>query len=159
MSAVIDNIRWDYGPDDEIEYFDIEKSYYITKYRPINETSGLDFKPEWFRQDAVRKQSYGKYSNTIYGSRKYKEYWDEQKRRCIEGYEINGYRITGDNYFFLNFYNLKTSSVETINQSYGFPEFLVFQYEYFHYVEMCALLGKDVSVLKSRGIKTCPTLW
>lgn len=152
MSAVIDNIRWDYGPDDEIEYFDIEKSYYITKYRPINETSGLDFKPEWFRQDAIRKQSYGKYSNTIYGSRKYKEYWDEQKRRCIEGYEINGYRITGDNYFFLNFYNLKTSSVETINQSYGFPEFLVFQYEYFHYVEMCALLGKDVSVLKSRGI-------
>ena len=30
--------------------------------------------------------------------------------------------------------------------------FLVFQYEYFHYVEMCELLGKDVGLLKSRGI-------
>jgi hypothetical protein len=34
----------------------------------------------------------------------------------------------------------------------SFPMFLVFQYEYFHYVEMCELLGKDVGLLKSRGI-------
>jgi hypothetical protein len=30
--------------------------------------------------------------------------------------------------------------------------FLVFQYEYFHYVEMCEILGKDVGLLKARGI-------
>jgi hypothetical protein len=73
-------------------------------------------------------------------------------RRCNEGYEVNGYRVTGDNYFFLNFYNLKSSDADTINQSYGFPQFLVFQYEYFHYLEMCQLLKRDTSVLKSRGI-------
>ena len=30
--------------------------------------------------------------------------------------------------------------------------FLVFQYEYFHYVEMCELLGKDVALLKARAL-------
>lgn len=30
--------------------------------------------------------------------------------------------------------------------------FLTFQYEYFHYVEMCELLGKDVGLLKARAL-------
>ncbi len=152
MGAIIEGQYWDYGPNDTIDCFDIEKSYFLTKYRPINDKEGLDFNPDWFREDAIRKQSTGRYSNTIYGTRKYKEFWDERMRRCIEGYEVNGYKITGDNYFFLNFYNLKTSEIDTINQTYGFPSFLVFQYEYFHYIEMCQLLGKDVAVLKSRGL-------
>lgn len=94
----------------------------------------------------------GSYSNSIYGSRSYKEFWDEERERCNIGYESNGYRLTGDNYFFLNFYNLKTSEMDTINQGYAFPAFLVFQYEYFHYVELCEKLGYDVGLLKSRGI-------
>ena len=43
---IIDGIRWDYGPNDKIEYFDADKSYYLTKYRPINDTEGLDFDPD-----------------------------------------------------------------------------------------------------------------
>lgn len=30
--------------------------------------------------------------------------------------------------------------------------FLVFQYEYFHYVELCELLNKDVGLLKARAL-------
>jgi hypothetical protein len=30
--------------------------------------------------------------------------------------------------------------------------FFVFQYEYFHYVEMCELLQKDVGLLKARSM-------
>ena len=41
------------------------------------------------------------------GSKKYLDFWKEQFRRCNEGYISHGYRITGDNYFFLNFYRLK----------------------------------------------------
>ena len=149
---IIDGIRWDYGPNDPIDHFDFNKSYWITKYRPINDVDGLDFNPNLFREAAIHKQTTGKYSGAIYGSKAYKEYWNEQKRRCIEGYEFDGYRITGDNYFFLNFYNLKTSEVDQVNQAFGFPSFLVFQYEYFHYIEMCELLKKDIGVLKSRGI-------
>ena len=38
--------NWDVRIDDPIEYFDSYKSYYITKYRPINDTEGLDFDPD-----------------------------------------------------------------------------------------------------------------
>lgn len=151
---IIDGIRWDFGPNDTIEYFDNTKSYYLTKYRPINDTEGLDFNPNWFREDAINKLKTGRYSPTSIpmGSKTHRDWWIERKLRCNEGYESNGYRLTGDNYFFLNFYNLKSSDSETINQNYGFPEFFVFQYEYFHYSEMCELLKKDSSALKSRGI-------
>lgn len=151
---IIDGITWDYGPNDPIEYFDIEKSYFITKYRPINDTQGLDFNPNWFREDAINKLKTGRYSPSSipFGSKTHVDWWKERIERCNNGYTVNGYRVTGDNYFFLNFYNLKSSSFDTINQTYGFPEFLVFQYEYFHYLEMCEKLKKDTSVLKSRGI-------
>lgn len=149
---IIDGVRWDYGPNDVIDTFDFNKSYWITKYRPINDIDGLDFNPDLFRETAIRKQSTGKYSGAIHRSKAYKEFWDREKDRCINGYEVNGYRVSGDNYFFLNFYNLKTSEVDQVNQDFGFPSFLVFQYEYFHYIEMCELLKKDIGVLKSRGI-------
>ena len=75
--------------------------------------------------------------------------------RCVKGFESHGYRITGDNYFWLNFYRLK-SSIEGAKAGAGrqlsFPMFLVFQYEYFHYVEMCEILGKDVALLKARAL-------
>lgn len=147
-------IVWDFPIDSQIEYFDSYKSYELTKYRPINDTEGLDFNPDWFREDAINKLKTGRYSPSSIpiGSKTHRDWWKERIRRCNEGYEVNGYRITGDNYFFINFYNLKSSDIESINQSYGFPQFLVFQYEYFHYLEMCEKLKKDVSVLKSRGI-------
>lgn len=153
-------IKWDVKLTEKIEYFDSYLSYELTGYRPINDTKGLDFDPDWFRQDAINKLRTGRYtpSSIPMGSKTHKDWWKERIRRCNEGYEVNGYRITGDNYFFLNFYNLKDSEANTINQSYGFPTFLVFQYEYFHYLEMCEKLKKDTSVLKSRGIKTCPPL-
>ena len=151
----IDGIKWDFGPDDDIEYFDSTKSYYITKYRPINDTEGLDFDPDWFRQDAINKLKTGRYTSLIKGSKAHRDFWRERKQRCIEGLEINGYRLTGDNYFWLNFYRLK-DSIEGTKASSGrdlsFPRFFVFQYEYFHYIEMCELLKKDVGLLKARSL-------
>ena len=154
MSATINGIYWDYGPDDKIKYFDASKSYYITGYRPINETEGLDFDPDWFREDAINKQKSGRYSPSSIPmfSRSHRNWWLERQRRCIEGFESHGYTITGDHYFFLNFYSLKSSEIGETNQQYGFPEFLVFQYEYFHYLSLCAKLDLDAAVLKSRGI-------
>lgn len=146
--------KWDFPLTAKIEYFDPEKSYELTKYRPINDTMGLDFNPDWFREDALTKLRTGRFSPSSIplSSKTHIDWWKERIKRCNEGYEVNGYRVSGDNYFFLNYYNLKSSDADTINQIYGFPEFLVFQYEYFHYLEMTELLKKDVSVLKSRGI-------
>lgn len=152
---IIDGIRWDYGPDDPIEYFDPTKSYWVTKYRPINETEGLDFDPDWFREDAINKITTGKYSGLLIGTKSHRDFWRERLDRCTNGYNINGYRVTGDNYFWLNFYRLKTSiegSKASAGRKLNFPKFLVMQYEYFHYVEMCEILGKDVGLLKARAL-------
>jgi hypothetical protein len=37
----------------------------------------------------------------------------------------------------------------------AFPVFTTEHYKWFHYVELCELLGKDVCALKSRGVKYC----
>ena len=37
----------------------------------------------------------------------------------------------------------------------GFPRFAAKQYEFFHYMEMCECIGKDVCMLKARAVKTC----
>lgn len=152
---MIKSIEWDVKIGDPIEYFDPYLSYELTGYRPINDTQGLDFNPDWFREDAINKLKTGKYSKTIYGTKAYKEFWDERFERCTNGMVANGYRLTGDNYFWLNFFRLK-SSIEGAKASSGrdlnFPKFLVFQYEYFHYVEMCEMLGKDVGLLKARAL-------
>lgn len=59
---------------DSIECFDPTLSYEITGYRPINESQGLDFDPDLFREDAITKVKTGKYSKTVYGSRGYIEF-------------------------------------------------------------------------------------
>lgn len=155
MGATIDGIWWDFGPDDKIEYFDSYKSYYLTKYRPINDTEGLDFDPTWFQQDGINKIKTGKYSGLIIGSKSHRDFWRERKRRCEDGFEVNGYRITGDNYFWLNFYRLKAATAGNktgAGRDIAFPTFFVFQYEYFHYVEMCEMLRKDVGLVKARSM-------
>ena len=148
-------MEWDVKIGDEVRFFDPRLSYQHTRYRPINEKSGLDFKPDWFREDAIIKLKTNSYSNALHGSKTQRDFWKERLKRCNEGYESNGYRVTGDNYFWLNFYRLKTTlDGNRAGQGRGlnFPTFLVFQYEYFHYVELCEILDKDVGLLKSRGI-------
>lgn len=148
------SIEWDVSLDTPITYFDPVLSYELTGYRPIDEHNGLDFNPEWFQQAKRIKLETGKYSAFPPGTKKYRDFWTEEFRRCNEGYEVNGYRITGDHYFFLNYYQLKESKVDKAGQGRGmkFPEFFSKQYEYFHYIEMCERLKKDVCAVKSRGI-------
>ena len=49
-------------------------SYELTGYRPINGKDGLDFDPNWFREAAINKMGTGSYSNSIYGSKSYKDF-------------------------------------------------------------------------------------
>lgn len=150
-----DSINWDFKATDEIEFFDSDLSYELTHYRPITETQGLDFDPEWFIQARRTKEKTKKYTAYRVGSKPYRDFWMEQFRRCNEGYMSHGYRITGDNYFFLNFYRLKdTAGVDVAGsgRDTGFPSFFSKQYEYFHYIDLCEHLKKDVCALKARGV-------
>ena len=101
------NSEWDVPADADIKFFDSRLSYEITGYKPINETQGLDFDPNWFtetRDTFIRTGHYCQYRN---GSKAFSDFWREQYKRCKYGMTVNGYTITGDHYYFLNFYRLK----------------------------------------------------
>lgn len=146
--------NWDVPKDQEIRCFDGTKSYEITGYRPVDEIRGLDFKPEWFTETREVKIRTGKYCSYPPGTKKYADFWTEQFRRCNEGYVSHGYRITGDHYFFLNFYRLKstTTGVAGMGRATAFPSFFSKQYEYFHYIDLCKVTRHDVCALKARGV-------
>ncbi len=60
-----------------------------------------------FRREALYFEKHGKYDVAPRGTREYKEWWSEQKRRCVEGYEVGGVKITGEHYGYLNFAQIK----------------------------------------------------
>ena len=148
--------EWDVPISEEIKYFDPELSYEITGYRPINMTQGLDFDPKPFQEVGRIYDTTGAYTEYPPKTKPYNDFWTEQLRRCTEGYTVGKYRITGDHYFFLNFYRMQTVAQDAIKDTTGrnesFPSFVAKQYEFFHYIEICEYIGKDVCLLKSRGL-------
>lgn len=148
------SIKWDVPKEQYIKFFDKRLSYELTGYRPITKDKGLDFNPNWF---TTAKDTYlrtGKYTEFRMHSKPYNDFWYEEYKRCREGYTVNGYTITGPNYFYLNYYQLPNIDVEIAGSGRTaiFPKFLVFQYEFFHYFEICRRQKKDVCLMKARGI-------
>lgn len=150
--------EWDVPLGTEIKYFDPKLSYEITGYRPITKDKGLDFNPEWFTEPSQTFLRTGHYTQYKPGTKAYADFWDEQYRRCRHGMTVNGYTITGDNYFFLNYFqlmDLDSTSKAGGGRSYIFPVFYDGQYEIFHYIEMCRRLRMNACIMKSREIKSC----
>ena len=146
--------EWDVKIEDPIEYFDKRLSYEITGYKPITETQGLDFDPSWFTEARETKLKTGHYTSFYFGSKAYRDFWNEEYKRCREGMTVNGYTIPGTYYYFLNYYQLPQTEVEKLGTSRQdiFPEFYSAQYEFFHYFELCKVLKKDCILFKSRGV-------
>ena len=148
-------IHWDVRKEDIIEYFDPELSYEVTGYRPITMTQGLDFDPNWFLETRQQFEKTGKYCPYLQGSKRFDEFWKEQYIRCKYGMTVNGYTITGDNYFFLNFYQLpladeSKASGEGLNR--GFPLFFESHYRWFHYLQLARVAHKHAALMKARSI-------
>ena len=146
---------WDVKKDDIVEYFDKRLSYELTGYRPITKEQSLDFDPTWFTEARENFHKTGHYCSYLPGSKRYQEFWKEQYRRCRDGLTVKGYTITGDHYFFLNFYQLPiTHSAEKAGggRRTDFPDFYVSQYEFFHYFELAKRLRLHAVLMKARGI-------
>ena len=146
---------WDVPKDQKIEVFDPTLSYELTGYRPITETQGLDFDPDWFIETRKVFEDTGKYCTYLRNSKRYNEFWLEQYKRCKYGMTVNGYHITGDNYFFLNFYRLPIVDQTKASGSgldEGFPIFFASHYTFFHYLEMARVLHKHAAMFKARSI-------
>ena len=161
IKEVIEEVRqehkgeWDVKLGDKIEYFDPNLSYQITGYKPINATQGLDFEPAWFTEARDTFTRTGHYTQFRKGTKAYADFWREEYNRCRNGLTVNGYTITGDHYFFLNYYQLMDlSSAEKAGggRVYAFPTLYIGQYEWFHYVEMAKRLRLNAFLMKSREV-------
>ena len=147
--------EWDVPITEEIKYFDPELSYELTGYRPITMDKGLDFDPKDFTKAASIFRSSGSYTKFPEFSKPWRDFWDIEIDRMNNGYQVGKYRITGDNYYYLNYYRMEVideSAIAGAGRNYDFPMFLSKQYEWFHYLEMAERLHKDAIALKSRGV-------
>lgn len=96
-----------------------------------------------FSYEARQFKKQGFYSPDPYGSIGWFNYWKEQQRRCLEGYQIGDTRITGDHYAYLNFGQIlltdKTNAHENVTKKksrtgkkvVSFPDFWDGDYDYF----------------------------
>ena len=104
---------------------------------------------------------YGKYTSYIPGTKAYRDFWKEEKKRCKEGYEVGGVRITGYHYNYLNFSPiLKTQIIKESDSEFGqnqaervlgFPQFWDGDYDFFHYIEQSEIGGQHSMLGGSRG--------
>ena len=147
--------EWDIPLSEPIDYFDADLSYELTGYKPINNEKGLDFDPSWFTEARESFLNTHHYCQYFRKSKAYNDFWHQEYVRCREGMTVNGYTITGDNYFFLNYYQL--DDLTSTNKAGGgrsriFPNFFVEQYKWFHYLELCKLTRRNAALMKARGV-------
>lgn len=154
LGKVRDQSGWDVKKEDPISYFDANLSYELTGYKPINKYRGLDFNPSWFTEARDTFIRTGHYTRFRRNSRSWRAFWREQFIRCKYGMTSHGYTITGDHYYFLNFYRLKDlDNVEEagMGRQEIFPNFLEGQYEWFHYLKLARKLRMNACMMKARG--------
>lgn len=115
----------------------------------IRNSEGIFVNTEYFREEANRFLKTGKYCDAPEDSYDFFEYWDEQERRCIEGYEVGGVKITGHHYDYLNFSQIKLTPEDELlgdtkkskknksaKKKLSFPDFWDGDYNYFWAVDI-----------------------
>jgi hypothetical protein len=107
-------------------------------------------------------KNYGCYTKAQKGTVAYRTFWDREIHRCLFGVEIDGVKITGFHYFYLNYSPIwqarKVVDDDTIvsekmskgKRVFDFPRFYDWDYWWFHYIEEARDQGKQAVCLKSR---------
>lgn len=116
-----------------------------------------------FRKPALQFMETGSYCMYPVGTSDYYKYWDEEERRCLEGYIAeDGDYITGHHYFYLNYCPItRLVYKDVINRRTGettlrgvteklFPDFYDYDYFFFEALELATEQQKHLCVLKSR---------
>jgi hypothetical protein len=99
----------------------------------------------------------GFYTDALPGTKQYYEFWDNEQFKCLHGYEVNGVRISGFHYFYLNYCPIDRiideiqPDGETISRrDRSFPAFYDGDFEYFSSVDKARKENKHMVVLKAR---------
>ena len=107
----------------------------------IRNPDGWWINSQVFREEALHFLKYGYYCSYQEGSPAWIDYWQEQLRRCRDGYEVSGVKITGDHYNYLNFSQIKLTDNNSKNKravvkSRTFPHFWDGDYDYFWNIKL-----------------------
>jgi hypothetical protein len=116
-----------------------------------------------FREQALNFERCGYYTASPKGTTAWREYWDQETKRCLYGYTAeDGDHITGYFYFYLNFCQInRVKEKEIVDSKTGrkrkvterkksFPLFYDYDKVYFDIVEDAENAGKHLAVIKSR---------
>lgn len=115
---------------------------------------------DYFRQPALHFMEHGCYTFLRPNSNpnsEYRKYWDEEVRRCREGYirESDGEWVTGFLYWFLNYCPMMVNKVVPGTRKAvrieSFPFFFEGIYWRFHYLHQAREAGKHAIELAKRG--------
>ena len=115
-----------------------------------------------FRGPALQFIATGSYCVYPEGTSEYFKFWDEESKRCVDGYTADdGDFISGYNYFYLNYCPISrivnhittdesgNTKVKRVNEV-TFPDFWDYDYYYFNAVQEAQEQGKHLCLLKSR---------
>lgn len=115
-----------------------------------------------FRPSAIFYEKHGCYTLAPRGTTDYIQFWDQETKRCLNGYVApDGDAITGYHYFYLNYSPIQAiKEVEYVDKRgnkrkrreriFAFPNFWDYDYYYFNAIEEAEEEGKHMAVLKSR---------
>lgn len=115
---------------------------------------------DYFRQPALHYIKHGCYTFLKPNSNpnsEYRKYWDEERRRCWEGYvrESDGEWVTGLLYWFLNYSPMMINVIQKGSKKAirkeSFPFFFEGIYWRFHYLEQARNNGHHAIELAKRG--------
>lgn len=108
----------------------------------IRADDGTWINSDVFREEAIRFMTTGRYCSDPKGSHSYRDYWTEQLRRCVEGYEVAGEKITGHHYSYLNFSQIQIvedpedDTVKISKKVTKMPDFWDGDYDYYWAIEI-----------------------
>lgn len=110
-----------------------------------------------FSKSAAYFLNHGVYTKAPQGTKDWKEFWEEEHRRCVEGYTVGGTTITGLHYRYLNYVQIKaseeniaTNKRKSKTKKLGFPRFLDMDYFFFKELEAARQEGEGMIVAKAR---------
>lgn len=116
------------------KYIKVIENYQDKRLYKIRNSEGKWVDTKAFRQAALTFMEHGYYTDEAPGTEAYKNFWERERQRCIRGYVVDGIRIPGDHYFYLNYCRINKSkklSGGVGKKSADFPDFWDGDYEYF----------------------------
>lgn len=149
----------DYGKDIPIKFVEENRKTFgeLTKISLLNPVRNLRWDWLYFEDSSIfspaanafklsEKEVAGttvlaRYCPYMKGTKKYRDFWVEERKRCVEGYEPEidgkpcGIRITGEHYFYLNYCRINLAEVNEatgeVTEIENFPRFSSMDYYWF----------------------------